>query len=218
MKARMKLTLLKLTLLLLLTACGTAPGGGDDGGSIEVTGWLERSLILTTTPEPLDASTAKPLTISGRPGAAPNQGRVDAIVARSGAAAGADVSSVGSFVLEVPVLLGDAVHLTYSHEGVSPAEVDVDVTQHALFPPVAAPPAVSAPDAHANVSVGVVFVSALSGERIFVSNHDNQHVAELTMVSTTEVVGHIPGDHGHTLLLYALTASGSTEAHHLTVP
>ena len=70
---------------LLLFGCGKdSPLTGTDGTGIEVTGYLQESLIQTTSTRPLSDDTPVELRIVGLPGAATNISEVKGTNQRSG--------------------------------------------------------------------------------------------------------------------------------------
>jgi hypothetical protein len=204
----------RLALVLSLAACGN-----DDSvhGGIEVTGWLDPSLIDATSAAPLSSTTPVTLNIAGRPGAAPGRGEITATNRRSAETVTVSVTSSGSFVAQLSALLDDGVTLHFA-DGEDVDAVDIVASTPATFPVASGTPTVHAPDVHGNAVVSVSFVSDLGDTRIIVSNHNNGAVAELTQLTTTSVAGQIAAHTGDMLLMYAVTPAGTSEGHGLDVP
>jgi hypothetical protein len=204
----------RLVLIILAAACGE---GDSVFGGIEVTGWLDPSRIDATSAEPLTTTTPVPLGIAGRPGAAPGRGRITAANQRTAEEVTVSLTSAGSFVAQLQALENDRVTVRFI-DGEDVDAVDLVASIPATFPDVAAPPNVQAPDVHGNAVVTVTFAGDLVDTQIFVANHNNSEVAELTQLSPTSVAGHVAAHSGDTLLLYAVTSAGTSNAHGLPVP
>ena len=128
-----------LWILISAIACSGADAlDGSEGPSnkIEVTGYLDSSKIQTTTTQPLNSSTEVIVTIIGAKLAATPKLELTATNERSAKTASTTVEDDGSFVVALPALLGDAIHL--SLEGIStPATVDIETTNQPDFPELA---------------------------------------------------------------------------------
>ena len=117
-----------LWILISVISCSgpdALDGSENPTNKIEVTGYLDSSKIQTTTSSALNSSTEVVVTIIGAKHAATPKLELTATNERSQLTATTTVEDDGSFLVALPALLGDAIHL--SLEGVStPASVQIE--------------------------------------------------------------------------------------------
>lgn len=198
------------TALAALTACS------DDNG-IEVTGYLDGTAIEVTASEPINDTNEVLLTVVGRPGAAANFGQVLASNLRVHDSHAADVTPTGSFVLQLPALLGDQVQLRHSD-----GDDVVDVTADALqdFPQIQNF-YVGPPSADHGASIEIQFTTALTQGHVVVLNYDNEHVTDLHELETdhTYHVGTLPAHSGDHAAAFLVVGDGNHSlGHEFTIP
>lgn len=204
---------------LLLASVFCLAGCADNpAAEVEESGFMEASLIQVTSTEPLNDASEVLVTVIGQPGAVPNVGAISAENERTGETDSDDVSTSGSFVLQLQALLGDGISLEYSHGGESVGG-HVDATAPSNAPLVDAQSIDVTTDDHGNAIVSVLLNSPLAADvQVHVSNHANHEVELLTPHSPTELVGTIPAHSGDTLLVYASRNDEVGQAHAVPVP
>ena len=190
-----------VALASLIAACSP-----DNG--IEVTGYLEESGIEITSLDPITDTQDVHVRVVGRPGAAANTGAVVATNPRTDAVVQVDVSSTGSFALDIPARLADTIRLRHSGDQDHPVDLVVDTLTD--FPAVDQV-FVSEPNHEGRAFVEVQFSNVLTDITVLVSNVSNHHVSDLHVYEPNPQwhVGSIPAATGDFLVIQVVAGDGT---------